>query len=522
MLVYGDQRELVKPSERMAAISADLKLLGSMPAGIGRHSKLVSALIETGRLLQGVEDQGSPAAELSPFIHRLAACVVRSHDSNYEQLGELPPPPTIVLSATAELRLPEGFAFYAVYPEAYIEAARKLRLERQPRVIGIRSIGTTLGAIVAAALGAEPSISVRPFGNPFVRQVELPEGVIKDEAHYVIVDEGPGLSGSSFGSVADQLQAGGVPLERIAFLCSHSGDLGEEASEDHRHRWQRAQRIAAQFDPTFLENEFGRLTRFAIFTPWERCKYLAKLGNVPVLVKFAGLGLIGERKLEIARALHASGFTPEPLGLVHGFLIEHWLGDAAPLEASEKPVEEIGRYVGARARLFSGDQGSGASIDELITMCRRNIALAFDEASAEVLDRWNAAELEQRVNRTRTDNKLDKDEWLRLADGRLIKCDALDHHQAHDLIGCQGLEWDVAGAIVEFALSAGEASLLIEAVGLLLDAQLLQFYLLAYAAFRLGQAELGDQAERAKHYAVPLKHLLHQHSRPKEAAPILV
>jgi hypothetical protein len=522
MLVYGDQREVVKPRELMAAIAARLKSLRPMPAGIARHSKLAATLIEAGRLLQGVEDQGSSAADLRSFIHRLAGCMIRSHDSNYERLGDLPPVPAIVLPETAQLRLPEGFAFYAVYPEDYVEAARKLKLEGPPRVIGIRSIGTTLGPVVAAALGAEPAISVRPFGDPFAREVELPEGIIDEEAHYVVVDEGPGLSGSSFGSVADQLEKKGVPLDRIAFLCSHWGDLGHEASEDHRRRWQRAQRIAAQFDPTFLEREFGCLTSFAISTPWERCKYLAKLGDVPVLLKFAGLGSTGERKLEIARALHASGFTPEPLGLVHGFLIERWLGDARPLAANEKPVEEIGGYIGARARLLAGVQGTGASVDELVIMCRRNISLAFDERSAEVLDRWIPAELEQRILRTCTDNKLDKDEWLWSAGGRLIKCDALDHHQAHDLIGCQSLEWDVAGAIIEFALSPGETSLLIKAVGLPLNDGLLQFYLLAYAAFRLGRAELGGQADRARQYAGSLNHLVHQLSRPEEPAQMLV
>src|SRR5205823_11055584 len=97
------------------------------------------------------------------------------------------------LPPAVELRTPEGFAYYAVYPEAYIEAARRLRLTAQPFVIGIRSIGTTLGAVVAAALNAPPPITLRPHGEPFARQVtiaaELEQELLGRDAHYVIVDE---------------------------------------------------------------------------------------------------------------------------------------------------------------------------------------------------------------------------------------------------------------------------------------------------------------------------------------------
>ena len=163
MLVYGDHKEVADPRERLRHVDEQLRALPSMPAGIGRHAKLVGALIEAGQVLQGVADADAPVDALSEFMHRLAAAVVRSWDSRFQNIGELPSPPVIDLPRFVELRLPEGFAFYAVYPEAYVEAARKLRLSGPPRVIGIRSIGTTLGAIVAAALHAQPAFTVRPF-----------------------------------------------------------------------------------------------------------------------------------------------------------------------------------------------------------------------------------------------------------------------------------------------------------------------------------------------------------------------
>jgi hypothetical protein len=528
VLVYGDHCEICDPRERLSEISAQLSAIRAMRSGIDRHASLVGALIAAGQLQQGIEDTGCPCDELRIFVHRLAAVAVRSWDSRFRDIGELPAPPHSQMPHEVELRLPEGFAFYAVYPESYAEAARRLRLLGDPRVIGIRSIGTTLGAVVAATLNAPPPITVRPFGDPFARQVELPPGVIESGVHYVIVDEGPGLSGSSFGAVADWLEGRGVPLERIAFLPSHGNDLGPHASLAHRARWNRAQRVAAEFDPTFLAERFEMLEPFSIGSPWERRKYLAGSEGQRVLLKFAGLGAIGERKLAMARALHAAGLTPEPLGLVHGFLVERWHDDARPLGVDERPVAEIGRYIGARARLFPAEPSGGATMDELLTMCRRNISLAFGDAGARALAQVTLKAQSPRTRRVRTDNKLDRAKWIRLANGKLLKTDALDHHQAHDLIGCQSIEWDVAGAVTEFDLNADESARLIAATGQAIDFDLLHSYRIAYVAFRLGQARIaGDltsasaSSRSADRYTRTL-HLLLEGASLRESAGILV
>lgn len=510
MLVYGDHSERVDRAEWLSAIAAQLRIVASMPAGISRHAKLVGALIKAGQLLQGVADKGESVEDLSEFVHALAQCVVRSCDSRFIQTAQLPRVPPTPSMQDVDVRLPEGFAFYALYPEAYVEAARKLQLSGPPRVIGIRSIGTTLGPIVAAAMDAEPSVTVRPRGDPFARQVELPEAILDANAHYVIVDEGPGLSGSSFGAVADWLETRGVGPERIAFLPSHAGDLGPYASEKHRDRWRHAQRVAADFDSSLLVDGFGPLREFAAGGAWRRPKFLGSHGSIPVLIKFAGLGDIGERKLQMARALHAAGFTSEPIDLIHGFLVERWCEEAQPLGGNEKPVEQIGRYIGTRARLFPADTGAGASIDELLTMCRRNIGLGLGDRAADILSNIDTHSLASRVKRVCTDNKLGREEWLRLSDGRLLKTDALDHHQGHDIIGCQGVEWDIAGAIEEFSLGGEDTAKLIEAAGACVLPDLLGFYRLAYAAFRIGQTTLAGDGAGSEHYAESLRLLLHQ------------
>ena len=273
-----------------------------------------------------------------------------------------------------------------------------------------------------------------------------------------------------------------------------------------------APRVVAEFDPALLARGFGPLEPLTTSSPFERRKFIGRANGERVLLKFAGIGALGQRKLEIARTLHAGGFTPEPLRLVHGFIVERWCEDAQPLARDDTPVEEIGRYIGGRARLLAADEASGASIDELVAMCRRNISLGLGATAASELVRWDAQELSQSVRRVCTDNKLDREKWLRLPDGRLLKTDALDHHQSHDLIGCQGVEWDIAGAIEEFDLDTCQSARLIESAAVPVDPQLLQFYRTAYAAFRLGSAELGGQQSAAERYAASLKLLLHQNS----------
>jgi len=46
-------------------------------------------------------------------------------------------------------------------------------------------------------------------------------------------------------------------------------------------------------------------------------------------------------------------------------------------------------------------------------------------------------------------------EWV-VVDGTFVKTDAVDHHAAHDLVGCQDLAWDIAGASHELGLELDE------------------------------------------------------------------
>lgn len=131
------------------------------------------------------------------------------------------------------IRPQEGFAYYALYPCQYEAAAARFAREQRPSsavVIGIRSIGTTLSTVVSRSIGCPVwRFTVRPRGYPFDRRVrfsaELADRIRQRSSDwFLIVDEGPGLSGSSFHSVASALNEAGVADSRIVFFPSHDAD----------------------------------------------------------------------------------------------------------------------------------------------------------------------------------------------------------------------------------------------------------------------------------------------------------
>ncbi|HWE61049.1 MAG TPA: hypothetical protein VHB98_05005 [Chloroflexota bacterium] len=149
--------------------------------------------------------------------------------------------------------LPEGFLFYGLFPELYIQLGTQLArtLAGAPAlVIGVRSIGTALSAAVAAGLRAggcaTRRYTARPVGDPFAREV-LPsraearawrEAALRGTV-CVAVDEGPGLSGSSLAAVVTALERRGVESSRIHIVCAARPDHLPRASTDTLAIWRR-------------------------------------------------------------------------------------------------------------------------------------------------------------------------------------------------------------------------------------------------------------------------------------------
>ncbi len=547
MLVYGDHARRENPRDVLARLAADLDRLAALEGGIARHGALVGAFIEAGGLLQGLADAQragadapSPAQDAATaLLMGLARLVLASWDGGFRTALPLPRAELAALQGLAlpeevEIKVPEGYAFYALYPEAYADAARRLALPGPVRVIGLRSIGTGLAAIAAVALDAPPPATLRPGGHPFRREValspELAARLLDDpNADYVVADEGPGLSGSSFGAAADWLESRGVARARVHFLPGHGGDLGPEAAPEHRARWAAARRptipFAALIGPDAppnrrldalaapllgpaaapLESLSGgawRALRYDGEARWpaaavnqERLKFLMRTAEGPWLLKFAGLGREGERKLDRATALAQAGFTAPPRGLVHGFLAERWIEEAAVLDPQAVDraalVERVGAYLAFRATRFPAEPGRGASLGALLEMTRHNAAEALGPEAGREIEALGRVipELEARIRPVETDNRMHAHEWLVAPGGVLLKTDALDHHAGHDLVGCQDIAWDLAGAEVELGLGPDEVrSLLIslERRGIPVDPGLLAFLGPAYLAFQMG------------------------------------
>ena len=522
MLVYGDRTRECEPAVVVGELATRLD---------GAHDALVAAFIDASELAQGIADVERSARGVdargaaSDRAMRLLVALARAIDDSWtgralsleavrDGLGELA---RGALPGCVQTRQAEGYAYYALYPEAYLVAVQRAPIAPD-HVIGIRSIGTGLAALVAAASGASLPATVRPFGEPHRREVAvapelLAEWLRDPHATFAVADEGPGLSGSSFGAVIDLLERHGIAADRVLCFPGHRGALGPAASPRHRARWERMHRycidagelmrerlerwIAALVGPLegpLVDISAGawRRVRYASEDEWPACflqqerrKYLARTGSGTWLARFVGLGRTGERAYALALAASAAGFTPEVAGLAHGFLLERWL-EGRPLEprAFDRGalVDRVGRYLAFRTTR-TGD--GGATRDELIAMVRRNVTLGVGrEAADHVCARMPAFE----PRRVAIDGKLHAWEWLVQPDRTLVKTDAYDHHAAHDLIGCQDIAWDVVGATIELGLDPCEEQQLATYVDA--DPRALAFLRPCYLAFQLGRAHL--------------------------------
>ncbi|QQR38029.1 hypothetical protein [Devosia rhizoryzae] len=525
MLVYGDIERYEAAATLAARVSAGIERCRALPPGLARHAELVATFIACSTLVQGVADGESEATGVddttpaqdagATLLLALAQAIGASWDSDFAAMSPVDESALALLSRSGAIRskLPEGYAFYALYPENYFEAARQSGLGPGTTVIGIRSIGIGLAAMVAAALGAPPAFSIRPVGHPFDRRMSVGQGLaerlLTATGPFAIVDEGPGLSGSSFNCVAGWLVAHGVAEEQIHFFPSHGGDLGHEAQKAHRARWMGARKHVSDMDAVLLRS--GRLedwiaTMVGPLTKpmrdlsgggWrslvsdlppadpamEKRKFLVETESGRYLAKFIGLGDSGPKKLAIAQALSEAGFAPPPSGICHGFMLTPWIQPVATPEAKPPPARVLD-YLAFRAGL--APTGGGASLDDLFSMATYNLGQSLGLQIGEAATAALGDPARFAAQPCCTDNRMHRWEWVHGAEG-WMKLDGLDHHAAHDLVGCQDIAWDVAGASVELDLSvASLAGALENRLGRILDADFLRSMELCYLGFQIG------------------------------------
>ncbi|RYY92499.1 MAG: hypothetical protein EOO24_28910, partial [Comamonadaceae bacterium] len=165
MQVFGDRIERTSCGAVLADLREGLARARGMAPGLARHSQLITLLIEAGRLAQGVadarmaahgEDRPDAATDAAmALVVGLARCCAASWGSGFERRTQLPFARlarcrNVLGDMPVALKTPEGYAFYALYPELYFDAARRRSaLAAHWQVLGLRSIGTSLAAMVA-------------------------------------------------------------------------------------------------------------------------------------------------------------------------------------------------------------------------------------------------------------------------------------------------------------------------------------------------------------------------------------
>lgn len=438
MIIYSNRTSACNPTQRLKSLAA---------------ADSLSLLLELGALESAVADQ-CPSL-LSPFADALdraaSAWLAHTCPPCVNHLLSLP------LPAALRLSRPEGFCDYAVTPEAYAGAAASFLRSHQPEevaVIGIRTIGATLSAVVAAVLRAHrcrvTRYTVRPSGHPYHREVTLPPTVLP-HAWHLVADEGPGRSGSSFAAVGSALQRAGVPCNRIVLLPANNPDAAALCSEEGRHAWRTYNRIPATYRaPLFLRDA-------AEYPEGRRRKYIRHDGPIRSLARFAGVGPYGLAKLDLAQQLAAEGLTPAPHCLHDGFLLSDWIDAPSDPPVTTAFLDHAARYLAFRAAL-PAPSAPGHSFDELLEMVEVN----YTEAGLLPPRLSGARALIEAQAPVCIDGRLSPAKWL--SDGYgYVKLDAVDHHDDHFYPGPQDIAYDLAGLIEEFDLDARAAAHLVHA-----------------------------------------------------------
>jgi hypothetical protein len=449
-------------------------------------------LVEVGQLEQGVADALCPVQEeVLPALDLIregtcaAAAAYLGGDARPETVGAiLDALENHRLPAHITVKAPEGYVQYALDPAGYAAAAREYtaavgaRYARRAVVLGVRSIGTSLSAVLAQALGAAPGFTLRPRGasghkavaasDTYVARLLEAAGAGGD---VLIVDEGPGATGETFDCIAAWLRSLGVSDERIVLFGSRT--WGMPLAPAARQAWFHA---ARKYAPPADEARPGRAARALGLVierdlsggRWrevvtgghelpadpahERSKYLCRgPRGRRVMLRYAGLGSWGDAARVRAERLAGAAIGPAVHGLEDGFLALDWVDGAAleaPFDDRDQAAESVRTYLARRAPLFR----TGAPVEHgpIITMLRENAQEVLGEACAGLAGALRAIEALPEREAVVPDARMQPYEWV-LSERGAIKVDALDHGDGIRLPGPTDLAWDTAGAWVELA-----------------------------------------------------------------------
>ena len=547
MRFYADVLGSERPGELLDQVERALVAgLDRDTPTVGRIEAVREALIAAGMLEQGVADclgddtagdaePGRAAAALTDAAAEILACLARGEAAD-------PVLPSELGQARAALRghgplaivHPEGYLFYALFPDLYIELGAAIGAAiggASAVVIGVRSIGTSLSAAVAAGLSARGCAvqrhTVRPVGEPFER-VTIPSdwqraawrSAARHGAAFIAVDEGPGLSGSSLASVIAALESLEVDPDLLHIACAAPPATPPMASPAVRAIWRRTRCWPAQGPgagfwartlPSWLATADG-VRSPAVDLSWgawighlpdrtpppmpqlERRKLLLGDGDRRVLAKFAGFGAPGRRKALHLAALADAGMVPRYLGQAHGMVLQEWIeGSVPPGLSDHAPLKAAAAYYAFLRRSFAVADVPDTS--------------ALAETVEEIAGNWFGATLPgdlrpllarmRDVRAIEGDQRPEPVEWRAVA-GRILKTDAADHYLDHTWARRMDVAFDLAGFSLEFRLSKEAEGELLRRYAVASDdpciGTRMPFFRAAYAAHRLATADTAYHA----------------------------
>jgi hypothetical protein len=529
LLVFRGDRRRASGKELKADLTAQLEQMCS------RFSErdLLGALLRAGELECGIVDAYPEAASsCERLTDQIAdALLICESAAPINPDFQKPALQSLLKAARAlpefeqlSISTPEGFAYYALHPLAYADVIRQIPARDHLLLVGIRSIGTTLSAVAAAAARAQgivaERITVRPQGHPYNRTLEFtPEqiavvsGAVSCGASFAVVDEGPGLSGSSFLAVAEALERAGASTEKVILVSGHAPNLNALCAKNAARRWQRflCIPVAGEARRPAEAGEFigGGQWRSRVFrnvpewpaawTSFERLKYLSSTEEGERrFFKFAGLGHYGDVVLERERRVAAAGFGPMPRAESDGF-ISYPLIEGRPLfpnDLSTEVLAKIAEYCAFRQRAFRVDLSDLNAVQEMADHNLQEIGL----------DLTVDLRLERPVI---ADGKMQPHEWLLSREGKLLKTDSGSHGDDHFFPGPTDIAWDLAGAIVEWQMNEDQATEFLNRYHLASrdDASArIAGFIKAYAIFRLAYCLMAANAMNGSNEQTRLQH----------------
>ena len=504
--------------------------------------RTLDALLAAGELECALADNFDPAASSAEKLTDLLATIFLCphFDSSLECFATFAEIQRMTRIADAKVSPPEGFAYYALHPSQFGDPFPERSTLASALIVGIRTVGTTLSGVSAAGLRLRgwnvSRITVRPQGDPYNRvarftpeQHKRIQSALHNASEFVVVDEGPGLSGSSFLSVGEALEKTGVPAHCITLLGTRQPDPDALYAANAAQRWSRFRwRCTSSTHYSDIPGSpwSGGQWRADLYrseqdwpASWPELERI-KFRNPKHLLKFDGLGRFGNAVRERADLLFHSGFGPKPTKSADG-LTQYDFVSGTPLTRSDislEVLETIARYCAFRAREF---RTCRTPEHNLRSMALLNCSLEFG------LDPDLREPSFFGESPIIPDGRMLPHEWIRTPDGQLCKTDASSHGDDHFFPGPTDIAWDLAGSIVEWDLSPAQADFLIARYTKISGddpSARLPDFVIAYAIFRqsfchMASLTVSHPRERSRLqayqqvYRAKLQSILHPHRR---------